>query len=318
VSQSLENKEKNKIYDVAIVGGGPASFAAAIYAIHGNLKVVFIEKEVPGGKLTKTQSVQNYPGFENIHGADLALKMFDHVTKLGAEFVFSKVIKVNSISANEKILDLENGKKIYSKYVIIATGMVEKVPPIDRIEEFLFKGVSYCAICDGGLYKEKEVAVIGGGDAAVEESIYLSSVASKVHLFVRRDVFRANQHAVDQIKKIDKIVIHPNTTISKLLGTTVLNGINTINVKTKKEEKYPNVVGLFPYIGTLPKTHCIDHLKLVDHEGFVIVDKKMQTKEPGIYAAGDVIQKSIRQISTAVNDGTIAAKSIINQNAESK
>ena len=304
----------NKIYDIAIIGGGPAAFAAAIYALHGNLSVVFIEKEIPGGKLAKTESVQNYPGFENINGADLALKMLEHATKLGGVFLFANVTKVSNVSDNKKILELSNGKKIHSKYLIIATGMVENIPPIDRVEELLFKGVSYCAICDGGLFLGKEVAVIGGGDAAVEESIYLSSVASKVHLFMRRDVFRANKSSVKELQGIAKVVIHQNTEIIKLLGDNKLKGIITKN-KKGQEISYPNVSGLFPYIGTTPKTECVAHLKLVDHEGYVIVDKHMKTKVEGIYAAGDVIQKSIRQISTAINDGTIAAKSIINENA---
>lgn len=306
--------DKNNLYDVAIVGGGPASFAASIYASHGNLKVVFIEKEVPGGKMTKTQSVQNYPGFDNIHGADLALKMFNHVSSLGVKFVFAEVTKVNN-GKEYKTLDLSNGEKIYAKYVIVATGMVENVPPIKRIYEFESHGVSYCAICDGGLFKDEEVAVIGGGDAAVEESIYLSSVAKKVHLFMRRDVFRANKRAVEQLKSIKKIQIHQKMQVSQLLGKNKLSGI-VAKDNNGKEFSFPNVVALFPYIGTSPKNECIKHLNLVDHEGYIIVDKNMETKCPGIYAAGDVVQKNIRQISTAINDGTIAAKNIINKNAK--
>ena len=187
----MEQTKENKLYDIAIIGGGPAAFAAAIYALHGNLSVIFIEKEVPGGKVAKTESVKNYPGFENINGADLALKMMDHTLKLGAEFVFDEITKLENINSRLKYLYLKSDKSkiIKSKFVIIATGMIENVPPISNIEKFLFRGVSYCAICDGGLFKDKEVAVIGGGDSAVEESIYLSSVAKRSSFICQKRCF---------------------------------------------------------------------------------------------------------------------------------
>ena len=213
-----------------------------------------------------------------------------------------------------KHIYLKSSTIIKSKFVIIATGMIENIPPIPKIEEFLFKGVSYCAICDGGLFKDKEVAVIGGGDSAVEESIYLSSVAKEVHLFVRRDVFRANKKAVSHLRSIKKIQIHLNTKIIKLLGSDKIQGVVSKD-NDGNEITYKNVQGVFPYIGTTPVTKFISNLKICDSDGYIIVDKNMKTKIDGIYAAGDVIQKSIRQISTAINDGTIAAKYIVNENA---
>ena len=271
----------------------------------------FVDKEAPGGKLVRTQLIENYTGFTRIDGPDLALKMYNQVTKLGAEFVFAEVTKILHNGPRNQTVILKNGTSLHAKFVIIATGMIERVPEIPRIRELEFKGVSYCAICDGALYKNQEVAVIGGGNSAVEESVFLSSVATVVHLFVRRDVFRADHHAVRALEVHKNIQVHFKSQILSLLGKEKLQGVRA-NVRGTVVT-FPNVAALFPYIGTLPQTNFLKDLKVTNPAGFVVVNKHMSTRLHGIFAAGDVVPKKIRQITTAVNDGTIAAKTIVNE-----
>ncbi|TCG11157.1 NAD(P)/FAD-dependent oxidoreductase [Mycoplasma todarodis] len=302
-----ENQNK---YDVAIIGAGPAGMAAAIYAARSNLKTIMIEKGAPGGKMVTTFKVENYPGAGSTSGPDLALGMYNQVIANGVKHQYGEVSDLKSNGESEQVIVLANGNEIIAKKVIIATGMVSRVPKIDRIHEFNHKGVSYCAICDGPLYKGEITGVIGGGNAAIEEAAFLSSVAKEVHVFIMDDFFHADAKEVDSLKAKTNVTIHMKSMIHTLEGDKSLEGIKYTE---DGEEKELAIKALFPYIGYIPVAKFAGNLGITDETGFIKVNQNMETSVKGIYAAGDIIVKQIRQITTATSDGTIAAKHIINE-----
>ncbi|AZZ65252.1 FAD-binding protein [Metamycoplasma phocicerebrale] len=294
-------------YDVLIIGGGPAGLTAAIYLSRNNFNVAFVEGYAPGGKMVLQSKIENYPGFEYVSGIDLSLKMLNQATKNGAKQIFGNVINIESLKENEKKITLENGEEYFASTVVIATGMKNLVPlDVENIEEFNKKGVSYCAICDGALYKDQPCAIIGGGNSAFEESTYLASTASEVHIFVRDGII-AEAKLVEDAKKNKNIFIHENSVIKKLIGEDKLESI-IVDINGKVQEM--NIKCVFPYIGFKPSTSFISNKNILNNKGFIIVDKNMETKEKNIFAIGDVIAKDIRQITTATNDGTVVAKTI--------
>lgn len=302
----MENK-----YDVLIIGAGPAGLTAAIYLARNNVNVALIEAKTPGGKISEQSKIENYPGFNSVSGAELSISMFSQARENGAKFIIGKVISIENKDELIKLIKLENGLLLESKYLIIATGMENIIPKeVINIEKFNNKGVSYCVVCDGPLFKDKVCGIIGGGNSAFEEGNYLSSIAKEVHIFVR-DKIIAEQRLVDNVEKQDNIFIHRNAQILKLNGTSSLDSAdvniegNIVNIPIK---------GLFPYIGFKPAIDFIDQnfLKL-DKKNFIVVDENMETNVPNIFAVGDIISKSIRQITTATSDGTIAAKIINNR-----
>ncbi len=302
-------KEVNK-YDVVIIGAGPAGMAASVYTSRSNLKTMMIEKGAPGGKMVTTFKIENYPGFKTVSGPELALQMYNQVIENGVEHKYGEVEKIESISEKKQIITLKNGTNFMAKKVIIATGMNSRIPNIDGIERLNHKGVSYCAICDGPLYKGQVTGVIGGGNSAIEEATFLSTVSKEVHVFIMDDFFHAEQKVVDSLKSKTNVIIHMNSLINKLEGEDALQ---EIKFKENGEEKELKIKALFPYIGFLPESKFVSELNITDKTGFISVDENMETKIKGIYAAGDIVVKNIRQITTATNDGTIAAKHIINQ-----
>ncbi len=297
-------------YDLLIIGAGPAGMAAAIYASRSNLKTAIIEKGAPGGKMVTTFTIQNYPGFTDITGPDLSIAMFKQVMENGVEHKYGEVVKVLSNGPSKQIVKLADGTSLNSKKLIIASGMVSRVPEIKGIEKLNHKGVSYCAICDGPLYKGEVSAVIGGGNSAVEEAAFLSSSAKEVHLFVRKNVFRAEAKAVELLKKKKNVTIHMNSTIHELIGEDSVEGIKFVE---NSKEKTLSIKALFPYIGYVPVSHFASELNITDKHGFINTDRYMETSKPGIFAVGDIRSKEIRQITTATSDGTIAAKKIVNE-----
>ncbi len=297
-------------YDVLIIGGGPAGMTAAIYSARSNLKTVMIEKGAPGGKVVTTFKVENYPGFSTIAGPDLAMNMYNQVIATGAEHKYGEVAKLESINDMEQEVTLVDGTKLKAKKVIIATGMVSRVPKIKRIEEFNHKGISYCAICDGPLYKGEITGVIGGGNSAVEEAAFLTTVAKEVHLFVFDDFFHAEAKEVEALKAKKNIVIHMQSEIKELRGQDSLDSIKYIE---KGEEKELDIKAIFPYIGYVPISDFAKELNITNDHGFIRVDQNMETSVKGIYAIGDIREKEIRQITTATSDGSIAAKNIVNK-----
>ena len=302
----MENK-----YDVLIIGAGPAGLTAAIYLARNNVNVALIEAKTPGGKISEQSKIENYPGFNSVSGAELSISMFSQARENGAKFIIGKVISIENKDELIKLIKLENGLLLESKYLIIATGMQNIIPKeVINIEKFNNKGVSYCVVCDGPLFKDKVCGIIGGGNSAFEEGNYLSSIAKEVHIFVR-DKIIAEQRLVDNVEKQDNIFIHRNAQVLKLNGTSSLESAdvniegNIVNIPIK---------GLFPYIGFKPAIDFIDqNLLKLDKKNFIVVDENMETNVPNIFAVGDIISKSIRQITTATSDGTIAAKIINNR-----
>lgn len=302
----MENK-----YDVLIIGAGPAGLTAAIYLARNNVNVALIEAKTPGGKISEQSKIENYPGFNSVSGAELSISMFSQARENGAKFIIGKVISIENKDELIKLIKLENGLLLESKYLIIATGMQNIIPKeVINIEKFNNKGVSYCVVCDGPLFKDKVCGIIGGGNSAFEEGNYLSSIAKEVHIFVR-DKIIAEQKLVDNVEKQDNIFIHRNAQVLKLNGTSSLDSAdvniegNIVNIPIK---------GLFPYIGFKPAIDFIDqNLLKLDKKNFIVVDENMETNVPNIFAVGDIISKSIRQITTATSDGTIAAKIINNR-----
>lgn len=304
------NNKKNKIYDVVIVGAGPAGLSCAVYSLRGNLKVMFIEKGAPGGKMTKTWRIENYIGIQNIKGYELSQKMLDHAVSLGGIHKYGEVIKVNTINEFEHNVVLSSNEIIKAKSVVVATGLINKIPvSIKGILEYENRGVSYCVICDGPLYSGKPAAIIGGGNSALEEAIYLSSIASNVYVFVRNKI-RADKIIQDQISRIRNIKIFLKSEVLELKGEKELS---KIIARIDDEIKEFNVNHLYPYIGFLPVNECIAHLDIVDENGFIQVDQNFETRVKGIYAIGDIIPKQVRQIITAASDGAILGKLLINK-----
>lgn len=302
----MENK-----YDVLIIGAGPAGLTAAIYLARNNVNVALIEAKTPGGKISEQSKIENYPGFNSVSGAELSISMFSQARENGAKFIIGKVISIENKDELIKLIKLDNGLLLESKYLIIATGMQNIIPKeVIDIEKFNNKGVSYCVVCDGPLFKDKVCGIIGGGNSAFEEGNYLSSIAKEVHIFVR-DKIIAEQRLVDNVEKQNNIFIHRNAQVLKLNGTSSLDSAdvniegNIVNIPIK---------GLFPYIGFKPAIDFIDqNLLKLDKKNFIVVDENMETNVPNIFAVGDIISKSIRQITTATSDGTIAAKIINNR-----
>lgn len=302
---------KEVIYDLVVVGSGPAGMNCSLYAARANMKVLVLEKGAPGGKMTSTFRVDNWIGDESIPGAKLALRMLKHTKDAGVEHKYGVVAKINSISEFDKSIILTDNSIIKSKAVVIATGMINRIPDeVEGIKEYENKGVSYCVICDGPFNKGKPAAIIGGGNSAIEEAVYLSTIASEVNIFVKGDNLIADKVIVDEAKKIKNINIYFNSSVVKLFGSPHLE---EIMVNIEGEEKRMKISALFPYIGFIPENSFASHLDIFDQRGFIITDENMETKEKGIYAIGDIRVKNIRQIITAASDGAIAGKIIGNK-----
>ena len=294
------------MFDLIIIGGGPAGLTAAIYAARNNLKVGIVEKNVPGGQMVNTATVENYPGFKTIEGPTLAYTMFDQVMSLGVEY-FSF-----AITAVEKVDDyfvVTGDEEIMAKTVIISTGTLHKKIGAIGEERLTGRGISWCAICDGTFYKGMNVAAIGGGNSAFEEAIYLSSLAKNVYLIHHREGFRAEENLINKVKSIPNIKMILNYKVIEFIGEDKLDQLRILNVKTN-EETYLEVDGCFEFIGHMPATAFLKNLGIVEPNGYINVDKNCETKIPGLFACGDVVNKDVRQIATAINDGAIAALNI--------
>lgn len=296
------------VYDVTIIGAGPAGLTAAIYARRANLTTAVIEYAVPGGKLFSTYEIDNYPGFQKIAGAKLGDELVEHAKKFNADFINGKVLSLNKYS-NLFEIKLDNNEMIVSKSVIIASGTKEKKLELEHADDYIGNGISYCAVCDGFFYKNKDVVIIGGGNSALEEALYLTSLVNKVYIVIRRDVFRADASVVEQINSNEKIqVVTKSLPESLIIEDGVIKGLNVKNVD---DETITPIAcsGIFPYIGALPETEFAPK-EVLDEKGYIQANEKMETSIPGLYAAGDVIIKNLRQVVTACNDGAIAATNI--------
>lgn len=306
-------------YDVIIIGGGPAGLTAAVYSGRSGLKTAMLEKEAPGGKMIKTHLVENYPGVDKIGGVDLSMKMFEHATAYGTEYLYGDVAEIKHEN-DEHIVITADGTEYVTKVIIVATGTNEKELGFPEDEMLLGKGLSYCAVCDGAFYRDQEVIVIGGGNSALEEAVYLTQFASKVHLVIRRDVFRADVSAQNQVLSNDKInVIRKHLPESYVMTDGKVSGMMFKHAETE-ELLEVSANGVFPYIGAIPATSFLVDKNVLDDEGYLVVNDRLESAIPGIFGAGDVIPKHLRQIVTATADGAITAQNAFSyiQNLKSK
>ncbi|MCG7345559.1 thioredoxin-disulfide reductase [Sporosarcina sp. ACRSL] len=295
-----------KIYDVIIVGAGPAGMTAAVYTSRANLSTLMLERGIPGGQMANTEEIENYPGFETILGPELSTKMFEHAKAFGAEYAYGDVTEVID---EGNIKTIKSGNKEYkARAIIISTGAEYKKMGVPGEQELAGRGVSYCAVCDGAFFKKKEIVVIGGGDSAVEEGVYLTRFADKVTIIHRRDELRAQKILQDRAFANDKINFIWNSTVKQVNEKDGKIGSITLVSTKDGTETVLDTEGMFVYIGMVPLTAPFKHLGILDEQGYIVTNEEMETKVPGIYAAGDVRQKTLRQVVTATGDGSIAAQ----------
>lgn len=291
-------------YDLIIVGMGIAGISAAIYAKNSGLNVLMLEKEMPGGLTNKINTINNYPGLEEISGPDLSLKLFNTINELKIPYKIAEVENIK-IEKNQKIVMTTIGN-FESQYIILASGRKHRNLGLKKEQQLLGHGISNCALCDGSLYKDKEIAIVGGGNSAVEEAIYLSKIASKIYMIHRRDKFTAEETLVAKLKEKKNIEYFWNSKVTALLEKNQkLSGI-VVN-----EEKELKIEGLFLYIGFEANVSYIESLGITDNDGYIKVNKKFETTIPGVYAVGDAIKKEVYQLITAASDGAIAAVNVI-------
>jgi len=298
--------------DIAIIGGGPAGLTAGIYAKRAGLDMVIIEKIYPGGQVQNTAMLENYPGIPSISGSELAENMHMHAKSLGIDFVLKNVVTISGEKGNFTI-SLENGDEISAKNIIIATGTTWKKMGVAGESEYIGRGISSCAVCDGFFYKERDVIVVGGGDSAVEESIYLTRFAKSVTVIHRRDELRAQKVIQEEAFKNEKISFVWNSIPEEVLGNSEkVTALRVKNVQTGELTDIPTD-GIFVYIGMLPNCDFLpaDFLS-VDEGGFIITSENLETSVKGIFAAGDVRSNAFRQIITACADGARAVRAIEN------
>jgi thioredoxin reductase (NADPH) len=291
-------------YDVIIVGGGPAGLAAALYTARMNLKTVVLDRGPLGGQLLNTELVEDYPGIESILGSDLALKMGDHARKFGVDVRDFEPVHEIDVEGNSKVVRMESGEELRAPALIMAAGGLPRYLQVPGEQEYSGRGVSYCAVCDGAFFKGQELAVIGGGDAAVEEGEFLTRYASKVYILHRRSELRAQPILVERAQANPKIEFIFDAHVKEIAGD---DKVRDVLYEQHGEMKELHVGGVFIFIGFVPNSSL---LKVhVDHDaaGYIQTDRNMQTSVEGIWAVGDVRAQLTKQIATAVGDGTTAA-----------
>ena len=296
---------EDKTFDIIILGGGPAGLSAAIYAARSSAKTAIIDISMLGGQPSNYLELENYPGFSKIGGYDLMEKFEEHADMFGIQKFPMEEIQSVDLTSEIKTVTTLNGE-FKAKSIIIATGAQSKKLGVEGEKEFVGRGVSYCAVCDGAFYKDKVVAVVGGGNAAVEEAGYLTKFASKVYLIHRRDELRADKIVQERAFKNEKLEFIYDTVVNKINGDGVVKSATIENVKTH-EVKDLAIDGIFPYIGFEPNADLFAGQVKQDKNGFIMVDEAMQTSIKGVYAIGDVRVTPLRQVITAAADGAIAA-----------
>ena len=291
--------------DVIIIGAGPGGMTAALYASRASLDTIMIEQGAPGGELMNTADVENYPGFGKIAGPDLAMKFYESATAFNAEVVYGMVDKLE-IEGPQKLVQV--GEVMYqAPVVIVATGATHRKLGAPGEENLSGMGVSYCAVCDGFFFKDKEVFVIGGGDSAVEEGTYLTQFAKSVTIIHRRDALRAQQILQERARNNPKVTIIYDSVVEEIIGTDAVEGVTIRNVKTNQVQTLQGQ-GVFVYVGLVPNSQIVDGLGVTNEQGWIVTDELMRTNIPGLLAIGDVREKHLRQVATAVGDGSIAGQ----------
>lgn len=296
------------MYDIIIVGGGPAGLTAAIYARRASKKVLVLEALVVGGQIIQAEKIENYPVCPNINGVDFATKLYNQTKELGAEIKFERVININDLKDYKEVITKNNTYQ--GKTVILATGSENRKLGLDNEDKLVGHGVSYCATCDGMFFKGKDVAVIGGGDTAIDDARYLSNIANKVYLIHRRDTFKAEAQEIEELKTKTSVEFILNSNVVKL--NTTDDNLSSIDVKNNDGNITTiNVSGIFIAVGRVPENQNFAKIINLDNYGYVIAGENCHTNVDGIFVAGDSRVKSLRQLVTATSDGAIAATEAI-------
>lgn len=292
-------------YDLIIIGGGPAGLTAGLYAARARLNALLIERGIPGGQAAVTSHIENYPGFpEGIDGPELGQRIKEQASNFGLEFLTAEVSSV-ALDGDRKLVHTDQGT-FQAKTLIIATGTQNATLGVPGEQEWKGRGVSYCATCDGAFFRDKTVAVVGGGDSAIDEALFLTRFAKEVIVIHRRDALRATKILQDRAFANPKIRFQWNSVVEEILGQDTVQRVVVRNVKTGQKTTLP-VDGVFIYIGLKPNTAFLGDLLRLDERGYILTNEEMETNIPGIFAAGDVRAKTLRQVITACADGAIAA-----------
>ena len=295
-------------YDVVIIGSGPAGMTAAIYAIRANMKVLLLDKLAPGGQMVNTNEIENYTGSGTINGAELSMQMFEHTQDLGVEFDYKTVLKIEDKGDTKVIHCEEDEAVIETTTVILATGTIPRSLEVPGEDMFTGSGISWCAICDGAQFRGKDVVVIGGGNSAVEESIYLAGIVNKLTVVTMFDL-TADPKVCDKLRAMENVTVYPYQDVLEFTGEEKLTGVRFKSTKEDGTERHVTCDGVFEYIGLKPTSGPFADLGILDKFGCIVVDDEMKTSVTGIYGAGDITNKKLRQIVTACSDGAIAANS---------
>lgn len=308
----MSDTEQASTFDLAIIGGGPAGYAAAIYAARANLSTVVLEQGMPGGQIATTSELENYPGISLISGAEFGERLQEHAEGLGAHVMWTMVNRIDINHDGSFTLDTDDGK-LSARTVIAAMGATPRPAGFIGEDTFRGRGVSYCATCDGMFFRNKKVFVVGGGNSACEEALYLSHIASEVTMIVRKDHFRAPEGIANKVLNQENITVRYQTSIVEVSGEGMPTSITFRNNRTNElscETFEPGSFGIFVFAGTQPHTELVDSMvELSDNDRGIVTDQNMATKTPGLFAAGDIRSKHLRQVVTAVSDGAIAATS---------
>lgn len=293
--------------DIIIVGGGPSGMSAALYALRSNKSVLILEKENFGGQIANSPRVENYPSIKEISGLDLSDRMFEQITDLGAQFELEDVLKIEK--EGDKFVVTTNYRTYESRAVIIANGVKHRLMNLPNEEKLIGNGVSFCAVCDGPMYKGKEVYLIGDANTALQYALLLANYCTKVHMFTLFDKFFGDKILIDRLLSKENIIVKQEMNLVQYLGEDKLEGLVFENTKTKEKTEY-RTDNVFVAIGQIPNNEKFSNL--VDLEkGYIVTDDAMCTKTPGVYACGDTRKKETRQVVTACNDGAIAALSAV-------
>ena len=288
------------MYDIIIVGAGPAGLTAALYALRANKKVLIFEAKSCGGQIINASKIENYPGIENISGFDYATTLYNQVKNLNGEIKYETVTRVTE---NKEVFT--SAGKYEAKAIIIATGSSNRRLNIENEKEYIGKGVSFCATCDGNFFKDKTVAVVGGGQTAIDDVIYLSNIVNKVYLIYRGEKLNEELNNINKLNDISNLEIILNTNVTKIIGEDLLTGIETTDKNNNKNTI--NIDGLFIAVGQEPKNEIFSNVVDLNERGYIETTDGVHTKTEGIYVAGDTRVKELRQLTTAVADGSIAA-----------
>lgn len=296
------------MYDTLIIGSGPAGMTAALYAARSNLKVGIIEQGAPGGQMNNTSEIENYPGYEHISGPELSMKMYEPLEKFNVEHIYGIVQSIDNDGFIKRVVTED--ETFEAKTVILATGAKYRLLDVPGEEEYTSRGVSYCAVCDGAFFRNQDLLVVGGGDSAVEEAIYLTQFAKSVTIIHRRDELRAQKILQDRAFANEKIKFIWDSVVKEIKGGDVkVSGVTVENVKTGEISDH-EFGGIFIYVGMNPVSNMVTGLGITDEAGWILTNNKMETSQSGIYAIGDVRQKDLRQIATAVGEGAIAGQGV--------